>query len=114
MNTGLFALRDQHQTLQINTIWILARCTESGNYTVTMTPPLPEPPPPGANTLTLAAVKEYGGLHFTQKDVAALGIEIAPTNPPVTWQMKMTRPGGGDLHNSEVEDALLVLGYDWK
>jgi hypothetical protein len=58
-------------------------------------------------------------LHFSQKDVAALGIEAPPTDPPVKWRLKMTRPGGGDLEEDpvkkvmEVEDMLLVLGYEW-
>ncbi|NER52525.1 MAG: hypothetical protein F6J92_38985, partial [Symploca sp. SIO1A3] len=72
-------------------------------------------------TMTLAPVEQYGGLHFAQKDVAAMGIEIVPTvNPPVKWQLKMSRPGGGNLQEDpvtkvmEVEDVLLVLGYEWE
>jgi hypothetical protein len=58
--------------------------------------------------------------HFGQKDVAAAGIEVVPTDPPVTWQLRMSRPGGGNLqvdpvsHVMEVEDVLLVLGYEWE
>jgi hypothetical protein len=58
-------------------------------------------------------------MHFSQKDVAAPGIQIVPTKPPVKWQLKMTRPGGGKLEEDsvtksmEVEDVLLVLGYEW-
>ena len=49
-----------------------------------------------------------------------LGIEIVPTDPPVKWQLKMTRPGGGNLQEDpvkkvmEVEDVILVLGYEWE
>jgi len=65
-------------------------------------------------------VKEYGGLHFGQKDVSTLGIEIVSTDPPVKWQVKMTRLDGGNLQEDlekkvmEVEDVLLVLGYEWE
>jgi hypothetical protein len=120
MSTNLFPFRDKGKKLKANKIWLLARCMDSGNYSVIMTPPLPPPPPPpdpDPNMMTLSAVNQYGGLHFSQKDV---GIEIVPTDPPVKWQVKMTRPGGGNLQKDpvkqimEVEDLLLVLGYEWE
>jgi len=121
MSPNLFPIRDHGKTLKVNTIWLLARCTNADNYEVVMTPPLPEPPPADSNTMTLARVNQYGGLHFRLKDVAAMGIEIVPTaNPPVKWQLKMSRPGGGNLQEDpvtkvmEVEDVLLVLGYEWE
>jgi len=70
--------------------------------------------------MTLVQVNQYGGLHFSQKDVSSLEIELVPTDPPVKWQLKMTRPGGGKLEEDlvkkvmEVEDVLLVLGYEWE
>jgi hypothetical protein len=96
MAPSLFPLRDQGKTLKVNTIWLLARCLDTGNYNVVMTPPLPAPPPPGSDTMTLAPLNQYGGLHFSQKDVAALGIEVIPTDPSVKWQVKMTPTGGGN------------------
>ena len=108
MIPNLFPMRDQGKTLKVNTVWLLARCTDSGNYTVVMTPPLPEPPPAGSNTLTLAPVNQYGGLHFSQKDME---VEIDPTASPVKWQLQMSRPGGN--LKEEVEEVLLVLGYEW-
>ena len=47
MSPDLFPVRDTGKTLKVNTIVLLARCTNPGTYTVTMTPPLPAPPPPG-------------------------------------------------------------------
>ncbi len=120
MSPSLFPLRDLEKTLKVNTIWLLARCTDAGSYDIVMTPPLPAPPPAGSDTVTLAPVNQYGGLHFSQKDVAAVGIEVVPTAHPVKWQLKMTRPGGGNLQEDpvkkvmEVEDVLLVLGYEWE
>ncbi|MGH9627375.1 MAG: hypothetical protein ACRD7E_03300 [Bryobacteraceae bacterium] len=43
-----------------------------------------------------------------------------PNIPPVTWQLRMMRPGGGDLqldpvtNAMEVQDLLLILGYEWE
>ncbi len=113
MAPNLFPFRDHGKTLKINTIWLLARCTDPGNYDVTLTPPL-------ADTLTLAKSNTYGGLHFGQKDVAAAGVEIVPTEEPATWRIKMTSPSGENLAEDpvkkvmEVEDLILILGYEWK
>jgi hypothetical protein len=120
MSPDLFPMRDLGKTLKVNTVWILARCTDAGSYTVAMTPPLPAPPPAGSNTMALARVNQYGGLHFGTKDVSAMGIEIVPTDPPITWRLRMTRPGGGNLivdpvtDVMEVEDVIVVLGYEWE
>lgn len=123
MSSGLFPWRDAGATLKINRIWLLARCTDPGNYSVTMTPPLPAPPPPGSNTVTLTPNARFGGLHangLTGKDVSAAAIQVAPTDPEVTWRIRLTRPGGGNLQQDpvrqvmEVEDLLLVLGYEWE
>jgi hypothetical protein len=106
--------------LKVNAIWLLARCTDAGSYTAVMTPPLPEPPPAGSNTMLLNPANQYGGLHFSEKDVAELGIQLAPAGPPVTWKLTMTRPGGGNFEEDpvnkvmEVGDFLLVLGYEWE
>jgi hypothetical protein len=54
--------------------------------------------------MTLVPVNQYGGLHLSQKDVAALGVEIVLTNPPVKWQVKMVRPGGGNLKEDQVKN----------
>jgi len=119
MSTDLFPQRDAEKTLQINSIILLARCTGTGNYGVTLTPPLAAPPPAGSNTMVLAKSDTYGGLHFGQKDVGASGIEIVPTDPPLVWSIRFTRPGGGNLTRDpvkkvmEVEDCVLVLGFGW-
>lgn len=120
MSTALFPQRDAAKTLKINSIILLARCTDPGNYGVTLTPPLAAPPPPGSNTMVLAKSNTYGGLHFNQKDVTAAGVNIVPTDLPVAWNIKVTRPGGGNLIEDpvkkvmEVEDVILILGYEWE
>jgi len=111
MPTDLFLLRDQNKTLKIVNLWLLAQCTDPGNYTVAMTVP------PAAVTATLAPFAKFGGLHANGEngdDVSGLGIQVAPTDPPVKWRIKMTRPGGGNLQVAEVKDMLLVVGYVWE
>jgi hypothetical protein len=120
MSPELFPFRDAGKTLKINSMYLLARCSDDGDYGVTLTPPLPAPPPAGANTMALAKSSTYGGLHFGKKDVADAAIEIVPTSLPVTWKLKVTRPGGGNLQEDpvkkvmEVEDLILVVGYEWE
>jgi hypothetical protein len=123
MSPSLFPIRDTEKTLKVNTIWLLARCTDKEHsYKVALAPPLTAPLTApllaGVNTMTLASSNQYGGLHFNQ--VSEPGIEIAPTDPPVTWQVRITRDNGGALLEDpvtkvmEVQDVMLVLGYEWK
>jgi hypothetical protein len=120
MSPKLFRILDGGKTLKVNSIVLLARCANTGSYDVVLRPPLPAPPPAAADKITLAPLDRYGGLHFGQKDAVALGIEVVPTDPPAKWQLKMTRPGGGNLQQDpvsktmEVEDVLLILGYEWQ
>jgi Tc toxin complex TcA C-terminal TcB-binding domain len=112
MSPSLFPIRDKDKTLKVNTIWLLARCSDAGDYTVVMT--LPDE---STIEMTLPPVNQYGGLHFMQTGVE---IDLVPTDLPVKWQFKMTRPGGGNLQEDplkkvmEVEELLLVLGYEWE
>lgn len=103
MSPALFPVLHQGKTLKINTIWLLARCTDQGSYDVDMTTLY------DSFTMALAPVNQYGGLHFSQNDVAAGEIKVVPTDTPVKWQLEMTIPVG-----VEVEDLLLVLGYVWE
>jgi hypothetical protein len=106
MSTGFFRILDAEKTLQVDMVWILARCNGVGSYNVVLTPPSPAVP----NTASLIQASEYGGLRFQQ--LSGLGIEIDLNQPPATWQLKMTGPNGL-LQAGEVEDMYLVLGYVW-
>lgn len=119
MSSSLFRILDKDKTLKINTILLLARCMDGEPYNIDMTLPLPV----GSNTITLAKIQKLGGLHANGekgKDVSEPGILIVPTDPPAVWQLKMTRPGGGNLQENpvtkemEVEDVFLVVGYEWE
>jgi hypothetical protein len=120
MSPALFRLLDSGKTLKINTVSLLARCSDGGAYDVVATPPLGPLPPDDTNTLSLAKVNQFGGLHYGQKEVSAVGIEIAPNDPSVSWRLRMTRPGGGDLqldlitNEMEVQDLMLILGFEWQ
>ena len=128
MAPNLFPLRDKEKTLKINSIWFLARCTSTGNYQVVITPSLPLALPAGSNSLTLTPLNRYGNLHYALKsktavapDVPLFDAAIDFSAAPQKWQFKMTRPGpgGGNLQEDpvkkvmEVEDAYLVIGYEW-
>ncbi len=109
MSPNLFPVRDQGQTLKVNTIWLLARCSNTDDYSVAIThPSLAEP-----IVMTLRPDNKYGGLHCFQQDNAALEIAVAPIDPPIRWQLRMSGPSG-NLRQDEVEDVILVLGYEWK
>ncbi len=118
MSPALFQIRDAGKTLKINQVSVLARCTDPGSYSLVINPPLPNAPP-GSDTFTLPRINKYGGLHVAQKDTSGLGLEIDSNDPPTTWHLQMTRPGGGNLQEDpvkktiEVEDLILVLGYEW-
>ena len=110
---ALFPVRDAGKTLKINTVYLLARCTAAGNYGVTLTPPAPTV----AKALSLVASKTYRGLHIVQTDIV---ITLVPTDPPATWQLRFKNPAGKDLIMDlvkkvmEVEEVILVLGYQWE
>lgn len=40
MTPNLFPLKDADKPLKINTVWLLARCTDPGTYSVLLNPPL--------------------------------------------------------------------------
>ena len=116
----LFRLIDTGKTLKINSIILLARCTDDGAYQMVATPPLPPPPPAGSNSMSMAKLSQWGGLHFGQRDVSAAGIEVTPHGPNVTWLLRMNRPGGGNLELDpvtqamEVQDLMLIFGFEWE
>jgi Tc toxin complex TcA C-terminal TcB-binding domain/Neuraminidase-like domain/Salmonella virulence plasmid 28.1kDa A protein len=120
MARDLFPVLDQGKTIKVNSITLLARCSDAGTYAMRAAPPLPAPPPAGSDVMPLTRLNQYGGLHVGQRAVDALAIELPLTGTPITWKLRMTRPGGGDLqvdpgtNSIEVEDVLLILGYQWE
>ena len=60
-----------------------------------------------------------GGLHVDEKDLSELDVRIAPRGVS-SWRMRMSRPGGGNVrvdpatNAMEVEDVILIVGYQWR
>jgi receptor-binding and translocation channel-forming TcA subunit of Tc toxin/ABC toxin-like protein/neuraminidase-like protein len=119
MSPSLFPFRDEGKTLKVNAVWLLARCKDGENYTAVLNPPL-TPPPAGADTFKLIQVNQYGRLHFAQKDVSAASVTIDLADAPMIWQLKIanlnptTANGNLESDPAEVDDVLLVIGYEWE
>jgi hypothetical protein len=119
MSPNLFPFKDNGKILNVNSILLLARCSNGDNYSVVLNPPLPAPPPTGSDKFELVANSLYGGLHFAKKpannDTTLSSVTIDPLNSPTKWQLKMTGPApDGVLGDNEVEDIFLVVGYEWE
>lgn len=117
MSPELFPFTDEKKRVKINSVWLLACARDGENYTAVFNPPLPAAPA-GSDTFKLAQVNQYGRLYFGQKDVSAANVTIDLIAPPVKWLLKMTNPANpnGILNTdpAEVEDVLLVFGYEWE
>lgn len=114
ISTKVFRILDEDRTLKIQTILLLARCTDAGPYDAILSPLFPASPPVGSHMMTLIPNNEFGGLHYSEKDVTRLTMKILPTVPPGKWRLKMTGPGGRNLQVTEVEDLLLGVAYIWE
>lgn len=108
ISQSFFRMLDQQKTLKLTGLSLIARCKDLGSYEVVMTPPLID----GANKVTMVPLSQFGGLHVGVKGDRQnpLNIDIKPGE---TWQLKMTRPDGGNLQAGEVEEFFLVMDYTW-
>lgn len=109
VSANLFPLLDQDQTLQVNKIWVLARCTNNiSGYEVVIDPPI------GPEKMVLQLDEQFGSLFFSSRDISDMPVEIKSENSPTIWKLKMSHAGGDNLLVNEVEDVFLVLEYQWK
>lgn len=113
MSPSLFPFKDEGKILKVNSVSLLARCSNTENYSIVLSPPLPAPPP-----FQLVQETDLGGLHFATRSKQGTpplaDVTIDPSTAPIGWQLKMTGPGaGGNLGENEVEDVLMLLGYEW-
>jgi hypothetical protein len=108
-----FPFKDASHTLKVNYLALLAKCTETDDYTAKFSPPLPESSPDDANILNLERIQEYGFLHFADKDTSGANVtlDFEPTN---NWKLMMTSPTGNNLQTNEVEELMVILGYVWE
>ena len=117
MSPSLFAFKDEGKTLKVNSISLLARCSNPDNYSIVLNPPL-STPPAASDTFQLVrnSGSDFGGLHFatrSKRNNSLADVTIDPSTPPIGWRLKMSGPAPGNLAENEVEDLLLVLGYEW-
>ncbi len=109
----LFPYRDKEHTIKVNSIALMAKCKEQGDYEIAFNPPLPTPPPAGVNKMTLTQVTEYGNLHYAVKDTSADSISLDFSND-IFWNLIVESPTGNMLEDNEVEEFYLLLGYEWE
>ncbi|MEW7277469.1 neuraminidase-like domain-containing protein [Aquimarina sp. 2201CG1-2-11] len=109
----LFPYRDNMHSLKINAIALMARCKETGDYDIRLSPPLPTPPPAGADEMILTQVAEYGDLHYGMKDTTVDNITL-DFSGDILWDVTIESPTGNALAENEIEDFYVVLGYEWE
>ncbi|MGI8407482.1 MAG: neuraminidase-like domain-containing protein, partial [Actinomycetota bacterium] len=107
MSLGLFPIRDAGRALKINSLHLLARSTDPGEYGVTLALPL------GAalSPVVLGTDGAYGGMHVGQMNLAAASVEVPPTGSTEHWTLTVTGPSTGILAD-DLEDLVMVLGYE--
>ena len=110
---NLFPFRDKLHTLKVNSISLIARCTNNGDYDVTFNPPLPAPPPVGADQMILTPTSSFGNLHFATKDTSGDAIEL-DFSSEINWNLTVESPSGNNLTENELEDLYLIVGYEWE
>jgi hypothetical protein len=102
MSPSLFQMKDMGKTLKINRIWNLGSMRQGG--------PLPDRPNVAGGIEHSRVVKRSPIQRLTRRQQAVSGLTVVPTVPPVSWKLQMTRQGG-KLQANEVEDLIMVLGY---
>jgi len=107
-----FPYRDQEHTIKINSITLVARCSNENDYDVFFSPPLDDTPADN-DKLVLTQVAEYGNLHYATRDTSGDGLEL-DFSSDVVWEMSVESPSGDALTEGEIGDFYLVLGYEWE
>lgn len=108
LTPNLFSYRDGLRTLNINSITLIAKCSESESYNVTLNPPLGT----GSDVLTLNPEPSVGNLHFASKDTSGAAINLDFSTEQI-WTLRIESPSGNNLADNELEDLFLILSYNW-
>jgi hypothetical protein len=115
LSPALFPVRDQTRKLAVDSVALVADCSDSRDYTVTLTPPS------AGKDLTLTRQRQYGGLHaasWTLAEDESLQIQPDADSPP-TWRIQVESPTGNDIavdpatQESEVRDLIVIIEYRW-
>ncbi len=113
MRSHLFPYRDNLHSLKVNSITLVGRCSNSGDYNVKFNPPLPTPPPVGSDEMILTEAISYGNLHHATKDTSGDSIELDFSVENI-WNLEIESPSENNLEQDEIEDLYLILGYEWE
>ncbi len=117
LNKTHFPFKDSGHTLKVNALVFLTKCNPDpeGHYEVVFSRPLPEPPPPEPppDIIPLVRSQTFGNLHFAEKDTSGDTVELDfdITNK---WKLEVKSPSGNNLQPKELEELILILGYQWK
>lgn len=103
----LFPFRDQLHTIKINSIYLIARCSEEDDYEITLNV-LPE----DNNTIVLTTSSSYGNLHYAIRDTSNDNIMV-DFSAEMNWALTMKSSLDNNLLPNEVEDFYLILNYEW-
>ena len=112
LTPNLFPFRDQLHTIKVNSITLIARCAETGDYEVRLSPPLSTPPADN-DEMILTPVSAYGNLHYATKDTVGDDIEL-DFSADTVWHLRIESPTGDNLAENELQDMYLILGYEWE
>lgn len=104
----LFPFSDQLHSIKINSLHLLARCSEAGDYDVQFSLPLPEED----SAMVLTSSATYGGLHYDTKNTAVNDLML-DFSEEIIWTLKVESPTGENLAAQELKDFYLILGYEW-
>lgn len=115
LNKEHFPFKDSGHNLKVNMLVLLVKCTEERDYDVVFTQPLLEPPPADIDIkLEQSEGSEtYGNLHFAEKDTSGDSVEL-DFNVTNKWKFEITSPTGNNLQQNEMEELILIVGYEWE
>ncbi|TET67941.1 MAG: hypothetical protein E3J56_12115 [Candidatus Aminicenantes bacterium] len=108
-----FPFFTQNQNIKINSIVALAKCNNTDEYKIKLTPPLIPPPPADYNIFTLNTSDTYQGLHFGSKDVSGDTINLVTSSADI-WKLKMRKTSTSNFNSlavDEVDNIIIILGY---
>ena len=112
LDHSLFPFVDQGRDLKINAIHVLLSATETGDYYLTLSPPLPMPTLP-AERMALSQVPSKGNWHYGSEDTSGNSLILTAGSPAPTWSFHLESPTNSNLAAGEAKAMFLVIEYEW-